>query len=179
MSNDFEPHGERSMAAEDMALVRLGRAEMTGIAAYDQASRTPLDALIAAEEGEPIDAGQIRLETYRKMIAFLFRHGAKPVLVAKNVWALAAHFHPHMLRGGPSLEDVAKEFGETRAAASLRGKKLINATIDKAGAREGRSPGTYRAPHQKGRETVEKSRAAARGNTNRREAAARKRAKSN
>jgi hypothetical protein len=165
-------HGERSMEAADMALVRLGDSQVTGLAAYDQASRTPLDALMAAEEGEGADVDGIRLQTYRRLIAFFFRHGPRPVSVAKNVWAVAAHFHPQLLRGGPTLEAVAREFGETRAAASARGKKVINQTIDAANGR----PGSYRAPHQKSAETVERSREAARGNRNRKEAARRKRA---
>ena len=164
-SNHFSDGGRRSMDREDMALHRLGAADLSGLQSMADAVRSPYDELVAAEEGDPPNSMAVRLDTYRRLMAFIFRSGSSPVAVAKNCWALAGHFHPQLLRGACSLQDIGREFGETRAAASARGRQ-INKVVDEALSREGRQPG-FHSPNQKGRETVERNRRAAKGNKNR------------
>lgn len=164
-SNHFSDGGRRSMDREDMALHHLAGSDLSGLQSMADARRSPFDALVAAEEGDPPDAMTTRVDTYRRMMAFLFRSGPDPVSVAKNCWALAGHYHPALLRGACTLQEIGQVFGETRAAASARGRK-INRIVDEALAREGREEG-YHSPNQKSRATVERNRRAAKGNKNR------------
>lgn len=102
----------------------------------------------------------VQLETVQGLLEFFFREGSAPETVVPRVFMVAkAYFEPLVLR--MSLQQLARMFGQTRAAWSWRGKKKLN------GFMAARGVSSVKAPYQKSDAVCVKYAAAATGNRNR------------
>jgi hypothetical protein len=91
-------------------------------------TRTPLDEVMAREEGEPIDAYAMRIEAMRDLMSYFFAEGPHPEAVLKRVFAVAKAIFPQLVFN-MSCEEIGLLFGETKAAVSYRIKLLVNRPI--------------------------------------------------
>lgn len=124
-------------------------------------TRTPLDEMVAREEGEPVEEHLIRLEAFRRLLALFFADGPHPGDVMRRVYAFTKALHPELILN-MSCEEIGGMFGETKAAVSYRIKQLVNRPIS---AHSGRSA---QLPWQKSSSACAKYAARAKGNQNRR-----------
>lgn len=112
---------------------------------YEPATEeTPASALIMAEEADDEEVSEIRREALARMLDFFFQSGAHPAAVMKNVYALTKILRPELILD-MRCEDLAKLFGNTKAAWSWRLKQIFSATLKKAGAK-GTSAGFQKSP---------------------------------
>lgn len=124
-------------------------------------TRTPLDEMIAREEGEVLEEHLIRLEAFRRLMSIFFADGPHPSDVMRRVYAFAKALRPELILN-MSCEEVGAIFGETKASVSYRIKQLVNRPIM---AHSGH--GTQ-LPWQKSSSACATYAARAKGNTNRR-----------
>jgi hypothetical protein len=116
--------------------------------------RTPLEELIAWEEGEN-DGGEFaqRVEIFHKLLDFFFQDGPEPLQLLRHVFAVTKALRPDLL-GDMSLEDISIICADGgRATVSARIQRIYNGTLKKAGMADVRAPfqkvGNFSAP-QKG-----------------------------
>ena len=125
-------------------------------------SRTPLEELIAQEDGaeDPEFEMEVRITTFGKLLDFLFQHGPHPLELLRMLYAIVKVLRPHLI-ADMSLEDLAVLCGDGgKATVSARIERIYNAPRDmrKAGH------GELRASFQKTGNYSEPQK----GNTNRR-----------
>jgi hypothetical protein len=120
--------------------------------------RTPLEELMGKEEHEGTDEGEIRMQTLRKMLDYIFQYGPEPIKVLRVIFALAKSVRPELI-ADMSLDDISIICADGgKATVSARIKRIYNGTLEKAGAK-----GAAAAFQKRGNYA-----AAQAGNTNRR-----------
>lgn len=97
-------------------------------------NRTPLDSLLAEEEQMDSQEQFIRVETFRKLLGYVFAEGPDPARSMRRLYALGKSYTPELLFN-ISDQEIAMIFGETRAAVSWRRDKLVTKKLEAAGAR--------------------------------------------
>lgn len=126
-----------------------------------QKSLTPFEAMVAQEAtGHDEEVALIREEAIGKWLGWLFEGGIKIEEATKRLFVFARGFRPELILN-MSGEEIADLFGQTRAAESHRSRKVIEATLRKAGAK------FTDQPYQKSATTRRKCAASAMGNRNR------------
>lgn len=131
------------------------------------------DALRYSDESGDLDAEGIeaRVESWRVFLRYIFHDGAAhPGQAFRNLLAATRRANPELL-GGISGTALAAILGETRAATQAREKRQVEALLKRWDVL-----GFHLLGDCKGEATRAKLSAAQRGNTNRRDGAARKRA---
>lgn len=151
---------------ERIASVLARRASKAGMQAEGVTYRTPLSALLAAEEEDTDDTLAARSEIIGMMIDFAMQDGPHPQAVLKNFYAIVHALRPQALRGW-TCQDIAELFGETKAAHSWRVKKIFKVRLEAVGARP------IKARFQKPSGATANYSAAQKGNHNRRHGLAR------
>lgn len=126
---------------------------------------TPLESLIMGEEGQTDFAeAHCRMEVLIILLDFLCQDGVHPGAIVRRIYCLGK-----FLNRPPWSKLTAHEMGlmmgETRAAVVFRIKRIFTGYLKDRGAKG------FKAPFQKDEATVAKYRAAAKGNTNRRDSA--------
>lgn len=125
-------------------------------------NRTPLDELIAAEDGDDEELrAEVMSESFNGLLDYFFADGPHPGAVMRRVYAVAWALKPG-LTGDMTQADMARMFDETRAAMSWRVKKIFEGYLASKGFRGCKAPG------QKSSEACAKYAIAAQGNRNRR-----------
>jgi len=122
---------------------------------------TPLDSMLEQEAGQGDDEYIVQIEAVRKWLSWIFEGGPHPNRTMQRLYACVRACAPSLLLG-MSGEEIALIFGQTRAAESARMRSLVNGKLASAGCK---SP---HLPYQKSAGSIEKMRASARGNRNRR-----------
>lgn len=131
-----------------------------------QRALTPFEELAAREASDhPEEVTLIREEAIGTWLGWLFEGGIKPAEATKRLFVFARGFRPELILN-MSGEEIADLFGQTRAAESHRSRKVIEATLRKAGAK------FTDQPYQKSASTRRKCAASAKGNRNRAKKAA-------
>lgn len=126
-----------------------------------QKSLTPFEVMVAQEAtGHDEEVALIREEAIGKWLGWLFEGGIKIEEATKRLFVFARGFRPELILN-MSGEEIADLFGQTRAAESHRSRKVIEATLRKAGAK------FTDQPYQKSATTRRKCSASAMGNRNR------------
>lgn len=128
--------------------------------------RTPLEELMASEDGDGPEVDAIRKETMERLMLFFFADG-KPErleLPMRRVYAVAKAFFPELI-DGMSLDALGEVFDEdkperARARWSARLKVMVNKPIEEAG-------GVAHSKYQKAESASAKYSAAQMGNRNR------------
>ena len=120
----------------------------------EEADYVPLGEVLAARRGSAGGDAVVR-----KLLLFFFAEGWVLDRAVKRVWALAVALRPALV-ANYRLQGVAEWWGETRAAVSARVRRVYSLPIEESG-------GCGHAWFQKSAGTVEKYRAAAKGNQNR------------
>lgn len=122
--------------------------------------RTPLDELLAREEGESPEEAQVRMEAFHKLLEYFFQKGPHPAQAMQLLYAVAKALRPDLILH-MTVRDLGRIFGDTPAAWSWRIEQCISKFIGRAGMRG------VRLPCQKSEAARESYRAAQRGNKNR------------
>lgn len=123
------------------------------------APRTPLDELLAAEEGEVEQ--EERSEVLVAMLCFLAADGPHPGAIVRRFYALAKALRPELI-GHMSVEEIGLMMGETPAAVSWRIKRIFSDYQRERGVKG------FKAVFQKSDSAREAYARAQRGNNNRR-----------
>lgn len=124
-------------------------------------SLTPFEELVAREASDHSDEeALIREEAIGTWLGWLFEGGIKIEEATKRLFVFARGFRPELILNMSGAE-IAALFGQTRAAESHRSRKVIEATLRKAGAK------FTDQPYQKSATTRRKCAASAMGNRNR------------
>lgn len=123
--------------------------------------RTPLEDLIAQEDGETSDDFAIRCEGADRQLEYIFADGPDPRHVIRRLYAWVKARRSDLLLN-MTHHEIGLLLGETRAAGSWRVKKIVNSRLKSAGFK-----GTQLAA-QKSSSACEKYAASAKGNNNRR-----------
>jgi hypothetical protein len=131
-----------------------------GYAAEGVTTRTPLDALLEAEEAAAGPEGE-RADVLKKMMHYFYADGKHPGAVLRRVFGLAKAIAPELL-GDMTLAELGLMFGETRAAQQWRIKKIFSDYQKGAGAKG------FKARFQKSEAASAAAARAQRGNQNRR-----------
>src|SRR5690606_5546786 len=95
---------------------------------------TPLDALLREEEEMDSTEQFTRVETFRRLLGFIFDGTPDPAWTMRRLYALAKAYAPELLRN-MSDHDIGMIFGETRAAVSWRRDAVVMTTLFDGGAR--------------------------------------------
>jgi hypothetical protein len=122
-------------------------------------TRTPLDDLLAKEEGE--DAQAQRREALSLVLLYFFADGPHPGCVLRRVYAVTKAVKPKLCLD-MTLEELALMFGETKAAQQWRIDKIFNDYQRLRGVKG------FKAAFQKSDEARAAYSRAQRGNHNRR-----------
>ena len=105
--------------------------------------RTPLEDLLRGERTGDVDEDEmrdeVRLETFRGLMSFIFQSGPEPLSVLRHVFAVAKAVKPELI-GDMSLEDISIICADGgRATVSARIQRIYNGTLAKAGMKETRA----------------------------------------
>lgn len=131
-----------------------------------QKALTPFEEMVAQETtGHTEEIALIREEAIGKWLGWLFEGGIKIEDATKRLYVFARGFRPELILN-MSGEEIAKLFGQTRAAESHRSRKVIETTLRRAGAR------FTDQPYQKSATTRRRCADAQKGNHNRAKKAA-------
>lgn len=119
---------------------------------------TPLEELMGKEDEDETDEGEIRLQTLRKLLDYIFQYGPEPIKVLRVIFALAKSVRPELIADMP-LDDISIICADGgKATVSARIKRIYNGTLEKAGAKGSAAAFQKRGEYAKGQK----------GNTNRR-----------
>jgi hypothetical protein len=132
---------------------------------------TPFEEACAAEEAGALSDDavmDIRRDTYRKILQFIFSGGRRtsPEVVLANVIGLAKSHAPDLIDGA-SLGQYAARMGRTKAALSHQIRHHQSEVIALSEARQGRAKGHHAERWQQSESSVAKFAKAAKGNSNR------------
>lgn len=177
----ISPHfSERPVAPvedeEDMETRETGQVSLAEVLRTDSDEEQELDEAMTAELHDFHAAYEsmqrVKVLHFRQHLEFLTRGCRQAEDVARKVVAMVRRVQPELLRGlGISQVAVSRKFGEQRATTSAREKRVVEEPLRAVGAKGYLGiGGTKTASHR------EKCRAAQQGNTNRRDAEARRRA---
>lgn len=105
--------------------------------------RTPLELLLQGEAGGYEDDDEmradVRRQTFRGMLEFIFQSGPEPLQVLRHVFAMTKAVRPDLL-GDMSLEDISIICADGgRATVSARIQRIYNGTLTKAGMKDARA----------------------------------------
>lgn len=153
----------------------IGRRIESALAAVYRASgyeaverSTPLSELLAAEAGHCVDGeghersvAEVRAETFRWCMLWIFERGFDPRVVVQRVYALAKELSPSAIADMPEEAMALLLFDGGRATVNARGKAIVG------GLKHALGVSTELGGHHKTRGVVEKMRVAQRGNRNR------------
>lgn len=142
----------------------IHRYQNAGIA-HSAAARTPLEELIAKEDGEAGGGAEwewrIRCETFNRLLAWLFADGMHPMAVLRRIYGVTKALAPHLL-GDMPLDDLALLCGDGgKATVSARIRRIYNHLLEESGQRN------VQAFFQKNARTLAKYALAQQGNRNR------------
>lgn len=127
-------------AHEQAVLATLGAVRRRrGFAEMEAQTRSSLASFLAVESraggGEPDSVEEFyRVQTFRRLLAYVFEEGPDPAQAMRRLYALAKSYTPELLFN-MSDHEIGMIFGETRAAVSWRRDKLVTKKLKAAGAK--------------------------------------------
>lgn len=121
--------------------------------------KTPLDELMAAEDGQ-LEEWSYKADVIKRMFEYFVQDGLEPCNVMQNVYAVAAHMHlepwAHL-----TVRERGLILGDSHGAQHWRMQKICVNKVRRSGAR------SWKAPGQKSLEARGEYSEAQKGNTNR------------
>jgi hypothetical protein len=133
--------------SEDEILSKIDQVMRKHAVEARPAPMTPLEALMAAEEGDEAEEAEadrrmaLRVQTFRRLLDFFFECGPDPLQVLRRIYAVAKALRPELI-GDMAMEDIAIICGDGggRSTVSARIKRVYGGTITKAGGRPVAAP---------------------------------------